>query len=132
MPAAVGTPLFGLPPAGRGQRGGLHDHGADRSAVPGQAVLWLAADGGMAGDPGPSRQSQTRPAPDAARRIGGDLPATNTSKPAVAHKIYPYLLGGISIERVNQVWCSDVTYIPMAKGFLYLVVIMDWVSRAVL
>jgi len=56
----------------------------------------------------------------------------NTSKPAVAHKIYPYLLGGISIERVNQVWCSDVTYIPMAKGFLYLVVIMDWVSRAVL
>jgi putative transposase len=55
-----------------------------------------------------------------------------TSKPASAHKIYPYLLGGISVERVNQVWCADVTYIPMAKGFLYLVVIMDWVSRAVL
>src|ERR1700720_293545 len=55
-----------------------------------------------------------------------------TSKPAAAHKIYPYLLGGIAIERVNQVWCSDVTYIPMAKGFLYLVVMMDWVSRAVL
>src|SRR5215470_7155156 len=56
----------------------------------------------------------------------------NTSKPAMAHKIYPYLRGGLSIERVNQVWCSDVTYIPMAKGFLSLVVIMDWVSRAVL
>jgi len=56
----------------------------------------------------------------------------NTSKPAAGHKIYPYLLGGLAIERVNQVWCSDVTYIPMAKGFLYLVVIMDWVSRAVL
>ena len=56
----------------------------------------------------------------------------NTSKAAAAHKVYPYLLGGIAIERVNQVWCSDVTYIPMAKGFLYLVVIMDWVSRAVL
>ena len=56
----------------------------------------------------------------------------NTSKPAMAHKIYPYLLGGLAIERVNQVWCSDLTYIPMAKGFLYLVVIMDWVSRAVL
>src|SRR5438477_2693726 len=54
-----------------------------------------------------------------------------TSKPAAAHKIYPYLLRGLAIERVNQVWCSDVTYIPMAKGF-YLVVIMDWVSRAVL
>jgi putative transposase len=56
----------------------------------------------------------------------------NTSKPAPAHKLYPYLLGGIAIERVNQVWCADVTYIPMARGFLYLVVIMDWVSRAVL
>jgi putative transposase len=56
----------------------------------------------------------------------------NTSKSATAHKVYPYLLGGLSIERVNQVWCSDITYIPMAKGFLYLVVIMDWHSRAVL
>jgi putative transposase len=56
----------------------------------------------------------------------------STSKATAAHKIYPYLLSGITIERVNQVWCSDVTYIPMAKGFLYLVVIMDWVSRAVL
>jgi len=56
----------------------------------------------------------------------------NTSKAAAEHKVYPYLLGGIAIERVNQVWCSDITYIPMAKGFLYLVVIMDWVSRAVL
>jgi putative transposase len=56
----------------------------------------------------------------------------NTSKAAASHKIYPYLLGGLSIERVNQVWCSDVTYVPMAKGFLYLVVVMDWVSRAVL
>src|SRR5215831_1194979 len=56
----------------------------------------------------------------------------NTSKPAAAHKIYPYLLRGLAIDRVNQVWCSDISYIPMAKGFLYLVVIMDWVSRAVL
>ncbi len=56
----------------------------------------------------------------------------NTSKPATAHKVYPYLLGGLSIDRVNQVWCSDITYIPMAKGFVYLVAIMDWHSRAVL
>jgi putative transposase len=55
----------------------------------------------------------------------------NTSKAAAAHKIYPYLLGGIAIERVNQIWCSDITYIPMANGFIYLAVIMDWVSRAV-
>src|SRR5689334_6778443 len=56
----------------------------------------------------------------------------NTSKPAPENRVYPYLLGGLAIERVNQVWCADITYIPMAKGFLYLVVIMDWVSRAVL
>jgi len=56
----------------------------------------------------------------------------NTSKPAAAHKVYPYLLGGLSIDRVNQVWCSDITYIPMARGFVYLVAIMDWHSRAVL
>src|SRR5438128_4922318 len=56
----------------------------------------------------------------------------NTSKAAAAHTTYPYLLGGLSIERINQVWCADVTYIPMAKGFLYLVAVMDWHSRAVL
>ena len=56
----------------------------------------------------------------------------NTSKPAPENKIYPYLLGGLSIARVNQVWCADITYIPMAKGFLYLVVVMDWVSRTAL
>jgi len=56
----------------------------------------------------------------------------NTSKPAPENKVYPYLLGGLRIERVNQVWCADITYIPMPKGFLYLVAIMDWHSRRVL
>jgi putative transposase len=56
----------------------------------------------------------------------------NTSKQAPDNKVYPYLLGGLSIARVNQVWCADITYMPMARGFLYLVIIMDWVSRAVL
>jgi putative transposase len=56
----------------------------------------------------------------------------NTSKPAAAHNVYPDRLGGLSIDRVNQVWCSDITYIPMAKGFVYLIAIMDWHSRAVL
>jgi putative transposase len=46
----------------------------------------------------------------------------NTSKPALENKVYPYGLGGLSIVRVNQVGCADITYIPMAKGFLYLVV----------
>jgi putative transposase len=55
-----------------------------------------------------------------------------TSTPAPGNKIYPYLLNGMEITRPNQVWCADVTYIPMAHGFLYLVAIMDWYSRYVL
>jgi len=59
-------------------------------------------------------------------------PKKNTSKPNRAHKVYPYLLRGLTIDRPNQVWCTDITYIPMAKGFLYLIAIMDWYSRKVL
>jgi putative transposase len=55
-----------------------------------------------------------------------------TSKPAPGHKIYPYLLKGMKITRPNQVWAADITYIPMARGFLYLVAIIDWYSRYVL
>ena len=55
-----------------------------------------------------------------------------TSTPAPGHKSYPYLLSDIEITRPNQVWCADITYIPMARGFLYLVAIMDWYSRYVL
>ena len=55
-----------------------------------------------------------------------------TSIPAKGHKLYPYLLRGVRIDRPNQVWCADITYIPLAKGFLYLVAIMDWWSRKVL
>jgi len=56
----------------------------------------------------------------------------NTSKPHPDHKIYPYLLRGLDIMESNQVWCADITYIPMRKGFLYLVAVMDWYSRKVL
>ncbi len=56
----------------------------------------------------------------------------NTSKPSPQHKVYPYLLRDLEISRVNQVWASDITYIPMARGFMYLVVIMDWYSRYVI
>ena len=56
----------------------------------------------------------------------------STSRPAPDHRTYPYLLRGLVIERVNQVWAADVCYIPMAHGFLYLVAVMDWVSRYVL
>ena len=56
----------------------------------------------------------------------------NTSKPAPGHKIYPYLLRGVKVEMPNQVWATDITYIPMARGFVYLVAIIDWFTRRVL
>ena len=56
----------------------------------------------------------------------------NTSKPHPEHRIYPYLLRGVDIARPNQLWCADITYIPMRRGFLYLVAVMDWYSRKVL
>ena len=59
-------------------------------------------------------------------------PKPRLSKPNPEHKIYPYLLRGLKITRANQVWATDITYSPMAKGFCYLVAIMDWASRRVL
>jgi putative transposase len=56
----------------------------------------------------------------------------NTSKPAPGHKIYPYLLRGLTIDRPNQAWAMDITYIPMARGFVYLAAVVDWFSRRVL
>ena len=60
------------------------------------------------------------------------VPRPGTSKAAPGHKIYPYLLRGLAIGEPNHVWAADITYIPMAHGFLYLVAIIDWASRAVL
>jgi putative transposase len=59
-------------------------------------------------------------------------PKPKLSQPGEGHKIYPYLLNGVDITRVNQVWSTDITYIRMAKGFVYLVAVMDWFSRFVL
>jgi putative transposase len=56
----------------------------------------------------------------------------NTSKPAPGHRIYPYLLRGLTIDRPNHVWATDITYIPMARGFVYLTAVMDWFARRIL
>jgi putative transposase len=59
-------------------------------------------------------------------------PKPRTTKPAPGHKIFPYLLRGLVIDRPNHVWAADITYVPIGRGFLYLVAVMDWASRAVL
>lgn len=64
--------------------------------------------------------------------ISGITPGPNTSKRNQAHKVYPYLLTGLVIERPNQVWSTDITYIRLAHGFVYLVAVLDWYSRYVL
>jgi putative transposase len=65
-------------------------------------------------------------------RIAALYRRPNTSRPAPGHKIYPYLLRGVAVERPNQVWAMDITYIPMARGFVYLAAVVDWFSRRVL
>lgn len=64
--------------------------------------------------------------------LEGMMPGPHTSRPHPEHVVYPYLLRGLVIDRPDQVWAADITYIPLASGWAYLVVIMDWYSRAVL
>jgi putative transposase len=68
------------------------------------------------------------------RQMGleGLFPGRKTTISAPGHKVYPYLLRGLAIDRPNQVWCSDITYVPLRCGYLYLVAVMDWYSRHVL
>lgn len=68
------------------------------------------------------------------RRMGlvSIAPKPNTSRPSPSHKVYPYLLREMEINRTNQVWCSDITYLPLDGGFVFLTVVMDWHSRHVL
>jgi len=64
--------------------------------------------------------------------LAGMAPGPNTSRPHPQHKVYPYLLRGVVVNRPNQVWSTDITYIRLARGFVYLVAIIDWYSRRVL
>jgi putative transposase len=64
--------------------------------------------------------------------LSGMAPGPNTSRPHPEHKVYPYLLRGVPVVKPNQVWSTDITYIRLAHGFVYLVVIIDWYSRKVL
>src|SRR5919107_904299 len=130
MPAAGAQSLVAVLSAGNRQYGRPGADGADRPPVPGDAVLRLAQDDGLAAPRGPCRQPQAGLMRQMGLQVIWQKP--NTSQPNPEHKTYPYLLRGLTIDRPNQVWATDITYIPMPKGFFYLVAIMDWHSRKVL
>jgi hypothetical protein len=120
MSAAVGLPRFGLPPADTGQRGRLHDHDAGRPAVPGAAVLRLAADGGVVGDPGPCRQSQAGAAPDATRWPSADLPAAEYEQAIKAAQlgiIAPLLVGPPArVRAAADLAKVDISDLPLIES----------------
>src|SRR3954463_172774 len=132
MRAAEPGPLRGVPAGcGRGRDGPGAD-APDRRAVPGSSVPGLAPDGAeLSREGAPVNRKRVQ---RLMRLMGIEAlgPKPNTSQPAPGHKIYPYLLRGLTIERPNHVWAADITYIPIGQGFLYLVAIIDWASRAVL
>ena len=132
MPPAVARALLALLRAEGGERGDARVDAPHRRAVPEVSVLRRPSDGtspaprGRADQPTPGRSAD---APDGASAI---YRAPRTSAPHPGHRVWPYLLRGLAIERPNHVWCADITYIPVQRGFLYLVAIMDWASRYVL
>lgn len=105
---------------------------ANRPAVSGPTLLWVTADDGMAQEPGLQCQPEAGPASDGNDGAQGHLPVPQDEPTGSWPPSNPYLLRGVAITRVNQIWTSDITYILMARGFLYLVAIMDWYSRYVL
>jgi putative transposase len=107
---------------------------ADRPPVSAHAVLRFSADDSLVSDAGSHGQVNRKRVQRLMRLMGLEAiyQRPRTSRPAPEHRVYPYLVRGLVIERVNQVWAADITYIPMAHGFLYLVAVMDWVSRYVL
>jgi putative transposase len=103
-----------------------------RRAIHTDAVLWGPEADLVARRARVHGQSETGTPADAADGARGDLPEAPAVGPRPGHRIYPYRLRGLKIDRPNQVWSSDITYIRLRQGFIYLVAVMDWFSRYVL
>ena len=86
----------------------------------------------MAGEAGDTGEPEAGEAADGCHGAAGHLPASQHQPRSAEHPVYPYLLRNAMNTRPNQVWAADITYLPMARGFLYLVEVMDWHSRYVL
>ena len=104
----------------------------DRRAVFGDAVLRLAADDPLAPPSGRHGLAQTGARLMRLLGVHAIFQRPRTSQADPGHRVYPYLLRDLQITRPNHVWCTDVTYIPLQRDFLYLVAVMDWASRTVL
>ena len=101
-------------------------------AVLGDPLLPIPADDGLPGAAGYTGEPESGAAADAGHGAPGHLPTTENSQPALGVRVYPYLLGKAEITSLNQAWATDITYLPMERGFVYLVVVMDCHSRYVL
>ena len=125
-------PVLVLLCAGSDQRRGPGADAADRRAVPENALLWQPVDGAAFLAAGPQGQPQTHSAPDATDgHRGGLSQAAHQPSPSRSTGSIP-ICSGTDIDHANQVWAADITYVPMARGFMYLVAVMDWHSRKIL
>ena len=131
MPPAVNLQIVvPLQPLGRNGPQ-LFAYAQDRQAVTRHAFILRAEDDLAPAQRRRCREREAHPTVDAFHGPYANLSGPNTSKRAKGHKTYPYLLRGLGVERRGQVWCADITYIPMKWGFLYLVAIMDWFTHKV-
>ena len=132
MRAAVAGAVELVLSAERREHRKLAVHGNNRQTIPRYALVWIPADGALYAASEPQMRPSQGPSIDASDVFGANLPDTKHEQDPPQHQIYPYLLRKLTIGRPNQVWCVDITYIPMQRGFLYLVAIMDLYSRKVL
>lgn len=88
-------------------------------------TVWLRASGWLVNEKRVARLMRVM-------GLQGIVPGPHTSRPHPSHRVYPYLLKGVTVRFPNEVWCADITYVPMRYGYLYLVAVMDWFSRYVL
>jgi putative transposase len=124
--AAGRDPIERVLRAGGAGRGGTGVDAPGRRVASEVSLLRQPDDHADAEGRGHRDQPEACPATDAGDGPGEHGPTPSTSVPAPDHAVYPYLLRGVTIARTNHVWATDITYVPMARGFAYLVAIIDW------
>src|SRR6056297_2434671 len=132
MQAGAAQPVGVLLHAPRGRRRHAGDDERDRSVVHQISVLRQPPDRSLSASGRGRHRTASCKAVDGEDGFGGNHKRPRTSQPHPQHPVFPYLLRKMQIDRPNQVWCADITFVPVKNGFLYLVAIMDWATRRVL